>query len=340
MELAHRSREPTTVPVYGTASADQVPVEEVDSRRDAQCQKCTPQVANFESDHDQVQERWHRDPFGRDNNQSRTKAIENQKNLEEAMYNEGFSRVRASKIAFYMTRCEGQFQEWDFVVKKQPRLRNRIIQGENVVDPETEIVQGQGEHALNEDGKEDEIGEDDSDRDGSETTSVIEGGRQRLRELKLAVSGRVHPAKAARKARSHKDERQRKRDRKSEALRIKEYASYTYDDYLQAARRYDIVYGSADKLYQLAEDRKATCLIQSQRTSNQPTTEMMIGGHQVDVEDPTFGLTQPSLEEALTQDERRTRDQQNKQLWARTQREVLIRSLEKQDLLQSNTMSK
>ena len=46
-----------------------------------------------------------------------------------------------------------------------------------------------------------------------------------------------------------------------------------------------------------------------------PTTEMMIQGKRVDVEDPTFGITQPSVEEALTPEERRARDQQNK-LWA------------------------
>jgi hypothetical protein len=65
----------------------------------------------------------------------------------------------------------------------------------------------------------------------------------------------------------------------------------------------------------------------------------MIQGKRVYVEDPTFGITQPSAEEALAPEERRARDQQNKQLWADKQREVLIQSLEKQDVMQGNNIS-
>jgi hypothetical protein len=94
---------------------------------------------------------------------------------------------------------------------------------------------------------------------------------------------------------------------------------------VQAARRYDIVYGSAEKLYRLAEER-ATRLLEERRANHPRTTEMMIQGKWVDVEDPTFGITQPSADEALTPEERRARDQQNK-LWA-----------EKQDVMRANNM--
>jgi hypothetical protein len=340
MKLAPRAHETSATSTEGTASIDRISVQKAESCRDAQDQKRKYQSTGFESDHGQVQERWHRDPFGRENKQSVTKAVENQRNLEEAMYNEGFSQVRASKIAYYMTRCEGQFQEWDLIVKKQPRLKNQITKGDDTADLTTKFLEGQLDCALDEDGEEDEINNDDSDRDGSDATSVIGGGSQRLRELKGTVSGRVSLANATSRPRSQKDERRRRRDRKLEALRIKEYAKYTYDDYVQAARRYDIVYGSAEKLYHLAEDQKARRLIQSQTANNQPTTEMMIDGHLVDVEDPTFGLTQPPVEEALTQEERRASDIQNNQLWTEKQREILIRSLERTDVLESNSMSR
>ena len=303
---------------------DEVAAQSASTREDTQSQKRKYEVMDSRLDYEQVQKRWHRDPWGRQDTQSVAKRVENQRNLEEAMYNGGFSQVRASKIAHYMTRCDGQFQEWDFIVKTQPRLKNRITQKEDDVSSTTEIVQGQLDLAVDEDGEEGETNDEDSDRDGSEIPSVVEGGRRRLQELKASVGGGHSPAKAARKPRSYKDERQRRKDRKSEAARIKEYASYTYDDYVQAARRYDIVYGSAEKLYQLAEDKKAALLVQAQRMYKQPTTEMIVQGKFVDVEDPTFGITQPSAEEALTQEERRARDQSNKQLWAERQRETLI----------------
>jgi hypothetical protein len=339
MELVHRSHESSIISADGTASVDQITIQKADVCRDTEGQERKYHVADLESDYDQMQERWYRDPFGRDNNQSVTKAVENQRNLEEAMYNEGFSQVRASKIAYYMTRCEGQLQEWDLVVKKQPRFKNRCLQEESILDLTTETVQGHLDCAIDDDGEEDEIDDGNSDRDGSKATSMVGGGRQRLRELKGTVSGRVSPAKRPRKPRSHKDERQKRRDRKAEALRIKEYTSYAYGDYLQAARRYDIVYGSAETLYQLAEDQKATCLIEGQRTRNRPTTEIMIDGHLIDVEDPTFGLTQPTEGEALTQEERRACDLQNKQLWTQKQKDILIRNLEKHDILHRNSMS-
>ena len=120
----------------------------------AEGQKRRFQATDFESEQDQMEERWHRDPFGRENKQSVTKAIENQRNLEEAMYNEGFSQARASKIAFYMTRCEGQFQEWDCIVKKKPRPKQRAIQEESFVPSKTEPVPGSLQNALDEDGEE------------------------------------------------------------------------------------------------------------------------------------------------------------------------------------------
>jgi hypothetical protein len=332
MKLAHGSHEISAASTDGTASIRQISVQ------NARGQMYKYQVAGFESDHDQVQERWHRDPFGRENKQSVTKAVENRRNLEEAMYNEGFSHVRASKIAYYMTRCEGQFQEWDAVVKKQPHLKNQISKAEDIADLTTEIVQSQLNCAPDEDGKEDKVQGVDWDRDGSDVIPTV-GGYQRLRELKGMFSGRISPSNTARRPRSQKDERRKRRDRKVEALRIKEYVKYTYEDYVQAARRYDIVYGSAEKLYHLAEDQKAMRLIQTQLANNEPTTEMMMDGHLVDVEDPTFGLTQPSVEEALTKEERRVRDLQNKQLWTEKQKEILIRSLERRDILQSSSMS-
>jgi hypothetical protein len=327
-----------------------MPVQKADLCGGTEGQNRRSHVAEFESDYDQVQERWHRDPFGRDNNQSVTKAVQNQKNLEEALYNEGFSQVRAAKIASYMTRCGGQFREWDFIVKKQPRLINQSFQ-ESILDLTTETVQSQLGCALDgdsgedevedgvEDGVENEIEDKGSDGDANEATAVVDEGLQRLRDFQATVTGKASPAKGVTKSRSKKDERQRRRKRKANALRMKEYASYTYDDYVQAARRYDIVYGSAEKLYQLAEDHKASRLSQAQRLKNQPTTEMIIDGHLVDVEDPTFGLTQPSAEDALTQEEREARNLQNKQLWAEKQRDTLIESLERQDILQNTSMS-
>jgi hypothetical protein len=333
-----RSRELSTASADGTASADQMPVQKADFCGGTEGQRRRSHVAEFESDYDQVQERWHRDPFRRDNNQSVTKAVQNRKNLEEALYNEGFSQARAAKIAYYMTRCEGQFREWDFIVKKQPRLTNQSFQEESILDSTTETVQTLLGRALNDNSEEDEVEDEGSDGDANEATSSVEEGLQRLRDFQATVTGKVSPAKGITRSRSKKDERQRRRERKANALRMKEYASYTYDDYVQAARRYDIVYGSAEKLYQLAEDHKASRLIHAQRLKNQPTTEMIINGHRVDVEDPTFGLTQPSAEDALTQEEREARNLQNKQLWAEKQRDDLIQSFERQNMLQNTSM--
>jgi hypothetical protein len=137
-------------------------------------------VAGFESDDDQVQERWHRDRFGRDNNQSMTKAVENQKNLEEALLKQGFSQVRAAKIAFYMTWCDGQFQECDLIVKKLPRPSNPALQEEIILGLATETVQGPLGRAIGDDGDQDETGDKDSDGDENEAPSII-GGRQSWR---------------------------------------------------------------------------------------------------------------------------------------------------------------
>jgi hypothetical protein len=60
----------------------------------------------------------------------------------------------------------------------------------------------------------------------------------------------------------------------------------------------------------------------------------MIQGKLVEVEDPTFGITQPSADQALTPAERRSRDHRDKNLRAEEQRETLIRSLEKQEIMQ------
>jgi hypothetical protein len=338
MSLLHQSDESSSSPIAENASLDPTPIPKTPLHQKPQGQRRKFQAAGFESDQEQMQERWYRDPFGRENKQSVTKAIENRRNLEEVMYNEGFSQARASKIAFYMTRCEGQFQEWDSIVKKKPRLRQRIVQDESFVTAVTEPVPGSLRNTLDEDGEEEEIGEEDSDEAGSRATSAVEGGRQRLKELKAFATGKLSPAKATTKPRSRKDEMQRCKDRKNEVQRIKEYATYTYDDYVQAARRYDIVYGSAEKLYRLAEER-ATRLLEERRVDHPPTTEMVIQGKRVDVEDPTFGITQPSAEEALAPEERRVRDQQNKQLWAEKQREILIQNLEKQEAMQGNNMS-
>jgi hypothetical protein len=338
MSLLHQSGESSSTPTTENASLDPTPTPKAALHQKAQGQKRKFQAADFESDQEQMQERWHRDPFGRENKQSVTKAIENRRNLEEAMYNEGFSHVRASKIAFYMTRCEGQFQEWDSIVKKKPQLRQRTIQDDSFVTSMTEPIPGSLRDALNEDGEEEEAGEEDSDEAGSRATPAVEGGRQRLKELKAFTTDKLSPAKATTKPRSRKDEIQRRKDRKSEAQRIKEYATYTYGDYVQAARRYDIVYGSAEKLYRLAEER-ATRVLEERRVNQPPTTEMMIQGKWVDVEDPTFGITQPSAEEALAPEERRARDKQNKQLWAEKQREILIQNLEKQEVMQGKNMS-
>jgi hypothetical protein len=323
----HQSDESSSTLIAENASLDPAPTPEMALHQKARGRKRKFQATDCESEQDQMEERWHRDPFGRENKQSVTKAIENRRNLEEAMHNEGFSQVRASKIAFYMTRCKGQFQEWDSIVKKKPRPKQRAIQDESLVTSKTEPVPGSLQNALDEDGEEEEGGEEDSDEAGSRAASVVEGGRQRLQELKDFATNKLSPAEATTKPRPRKGEIQRRKDRKNEVQRIKEYATYTYEDYVQAARRYDIVYGSAEKLYQLAEER-GTRLLEERRMNHPPAIEMMIQGKWVDVEDPTFGITQPSAEEALTPEERRARDQQNK-LWAKKQRETLVRNLEK-----------
>jgi hypothetical protein len=300
-------------------------------------------VASFESDYDEVQERWHRDPFGRDNNQSVTKAVENQKNLEEALSNQGFSRGRAAKIAFYMTRCEGQFQEWDLIMKKQGRVSNPGLREESMVGLATESVQGRLGRAVGDDGDQDESGDEDSDRDTNEASSMVGRGGARLLQDSPGVGvgpGGIRPAKRIRKSRTKKDERQRRREQKAKIQRIKEYASYTREDYVRAARRYDMVYGSAENLYQLAEDGKASRLIQAQRVRNQPTTVMMINGHLVDVEDATLGLTRPRAEEALTAKERKARDLEHKQLWADKQRDALIQRFQSKDTILGPSMSR
>jgi hypothetical protein len=330
MSLLHQSDESSSTPIAENASLDPTPIPKMTLHQKAQGQKRKFQATNFESEQDQMEERWYRDPFGRENKQSVTKAIENRRNLEEAMYNEGFSQVRASKIAFYMTRCKGQFQEWGSIVKEKPRLKQQTIQDESFVTSKTEPVPGSLQNALDEDGEEEESGEEDSDEAGSRAASVVEGGRQRLQELKDFATNKLSPAEATTKPRSRKDEIQRRKDRKNEVQRIKEYAAYTYEDYVQAARRYDIVYGSAEKLYRLAEERATR--LEERRVNHPPTTEMMIQGKWVDVEDPTFGITQPSAKEALTPEERRVRDQQNK-LRAEKQREIPVRNLEKQDAM-------
>src|ERR1700722_4011231 len=140
MSLLYQSDESSSIAITENASLDPTPTPKTPLHQKPQGQKRKFHVADFGSDQEQLQERWHRDPFGRGNKQSVTKAIENRRNLEEAMYNEGFSQVRASKIAFYMTRCEGQFQEWDSIVKKKPRLRQRTIQDESFVTSVTEPV--------------------------------------------------------------------------------------------------------------------------------------------------------------------------------------------------------
>ena len=334
----HQSDESSSTLITENASLDPTPIPEMALQQKAQGRKRKFQAIDFESEQDQMEERWYRDPFGRENKQSVTKAIENQRNLEEAMYNEGFSQARASKIAFYMTRCKGQFQEWDSIVKKRPRLKQRAIQDESLVTSKAEPVPSSLQNALDEDGEEEESGEEDSDEAGSRTASVVEGGRQRLQELKDLATNKLSPAEAITKPRPHKDEIQGRKDRKNEVQRIKEYAAYTYEDYVQAARRYDIVYGSAEKLYRLAEER-ATHLLEERRVNHPPAIEMMIQGKWVDVEDPTFGITQPSAEEALAPEERRARDKQYKQLWAEKQREILIQNLERQEVMQGRNMS-
>jgi len=338
MSLLHQSGKSSAAPTVEIASLDSTPTTKTALHQKPQGRKRKFQVADFESEQEQMQERWHRDPFGRENKQSVTKAIENRRNLEDAMYNEGFSQARASKIAFYMTRCEGQFQEWDSIVKTRPQLRQRTIQDEGFVASMTEPAPGGLRNALDDDDEEEGIGEEDSDEAGSRITPEVEGGRQRLKELKAFATDKLSPAKATTKPRSRKDEIQRRKDRKNEVRRIKEYATYTYDDYVQAARRYDIVYGSAEKLYRLAEER-ATRLLEERRVNHPPTTEMMIQGKLVDVEDPTFGITQPSAEEALAPEERRARDKLYKQLWAEKQREILIQNLERQEAMQGRNMS-
>ena len=323
-------------PDSDTISVDEV-LQNSKGPKDAQSHECQCDVIDASADDEQVRERWYRDPWGRQNTQSVTKAIDNQRNLEEAMYSRGFSRARASKAAYYLARCEGQFQEWDFIVKKQPRLKNRVPQEDDVSYSTSKILQGQLGYGPDENAEE-ALTEKDSDIDGNETMSMAEVGRRRSSEPKSAVSVGASPLKAARKPRSQKDERQRKRDRKSEALRFKEYACYRYEDYAQAARRFDIIYGSADELYRLAEEKEATREYEAQQKKNQPWTEMEIQGKLVEVEDPTFGITQPSVEEALTPEERKARDHEQKQLWAKKKNETLARSLEKLEMLQGNGM--
>jgi len=163
---------------------------------------------------------------------------------------------------------------------------------------------------------------------------MAEEGRQKSRKSKSAVNVKVSPTKPA-GHRSQQGERRRKRkERKDKALRSKEYASYSYDDYVQAARRFDIVYGSADRLYELAQEKKDSLRHRLQRMKNPSNTEMMLQGKLAEVEDPTFGITRPSADQALTPAERRSRDHQEKTLRAEEQRETLIRSLEKQEIMQ------
>ena len=326
----------SSLPASDTTPVDEV-LQDLKARKDALSHERQCDVINANLDDEQVQERWYRDPWGRQDTQSVTRAIENQRNLEEAMYNEGFSLARASKIAYYLARCEGQFQEWDFIVKKQPRLKNRVAQEDDATNATSTILRGQLNRGLDEDAME-ALAEEHSDIDGSETTLMAEVGRHRSSELKSAVSAGASPLKVARKPRSQKDERRRRRYRKSEALRVKEYASYTYEDYVQAARRFDIVYGSAEKLYRLAEEKKVTREYKAQQKTNQPWTEMKIQGKLVEVEDPTFGITQPSAEEALTPAERKARDHEQKQLSAKKKNEALARSLEKLEILQGKGM--
>ena len=299
---------------------------------------CKYQVIDSRLDLEQLRERWYRDPWGRQDTQSVTKAVENHKNLEDALSDGRFSQLRASKVAYYMTQCKGQLRDWDFIVRTPSRRKNRVLQDESVITLTTTPLQGQLDRELDEDGEEEDIAEEDTDRDGSETASVAEFQHQRLQELKAAVSGRVCPTKAAKKPRSRKDELQRKKIRRNEALRCRGYASYTYEEYVKAARRFDMVYGSAESLYRLAEEKKATLRYQTQRVNDQPTTKIEIHGKLIDVEDPTFGMTQPSPEEALTPEERQARDDQYKQLWAQKQREDLTRSLEKQETMQGRGM--
>src|SRR5271156_5213882 len=156
MSLLHQSGESSSTPTAENASLDPAPTPKTALHQKPQGQKRKFQAADFESEQDQMEERWYRDPFGRENKQSVTKAIENRRNLEEAMYNEGFSQVRASKIAFYMTWCKGQFQEWDSIVKKKPRPKQRTIQDESFVTSKPEPVPDSLQNALDEDGEEEE----------------------------------------------------------------------------------------------------------------------------------------------------------------------------------------
>ena len=75
----------------------------------------------------------------------------------------------------------------------------------------------------------------------------------------------------------------------------RKYDDYTAEDYARAIRRFDIVYGSAERLYQMAAEQKEIERAMEEPQEFTMTTLMNIAGKDVEVEDPTLGLTAPAL---------------------------------------------
>lgn len=177
-----------------------------------------------------------------------------------------------------------------------------------------------------EDGNE-EIEDSDVDRDDNGATENDDGEQARQQEPQGDTTSKENVATAPRKWVSKKERRARKIQRRQSAV-IKEYKEYTQYDYEQAARRFDMVYGSAEMLYQLAKESKASRVARARELATLPTVSVEAGGKLLVVEDPTFGLYVPPPDETMTRDERRARDENSKKRWLERERERRITSLQ------------
>jgi len=254
---------------------------------------------------------WYQDPYNRDEGFTFTRKVEGGRVLMEQMSARGWSSVRNRPLARWMTMSKGIHTDYRSKIRQRPRRHRQEAPDETPIGEtpigETLILQTVVETALDGDVVDDNPGDGDVDEMGEVERRILDGMEiygqidfedksvtetlQSTQRTSPSVQKRLRPARPANKV-PPKDTR-----------KIKEYFEYTANDLCQAARRFDLIYGSKENLYELAEQKKREKIWRAR------------------IEEPFPKYTKPSPEEKLTPEERRTREEETRKEWAKREKE-------------------
>ena len=257
----------------------------------------------FESELDQIQQRWYRDPYCRQDSQDVAPKMQMRNNLERAMCDRGFSHVRVQTVLNWALKCDGKFRTFESRTRRlNPKLRKVVSENEATAsvlsDRRTQT-------------RKDELQDGDRTSEYDDGEKMGEQEREILEELEAVVGkdaiidstdGGIMESSIVGKGKANK----------VVSVDVRAYTDYSSADYHRASRRFDVIYGGKEELYRLAEETKLALGRREQQQKVLPTTEIVIDGQVVEVEDPTFGLCVPKPNDSLDPEERRVRDQENK----------------------------